>query len=108
MCMSLALVPKSRFEEGLELIIAINKDQIRQYKRIAVFLQYMRNQWLPLASILCVNESYRTNNGVESFHKNAFDQLGGNHPSIYEFLSKFIVSKTEHLKLILTYQCILK
>ncbi|XP_043467577.1 uncharacterized protein LOC122504814 [Leptopilina heterotoma] len=89
MVMNLALAPDTRFSEGLELIEKVCKDDIQNFKDIKTFLDYVKNQWIPLASVLCVCDcSQRTNNAVESFHKNAFDELGGNHPHMYAFLTK--------------------
>lgn len=54
-------------------------------------IEYMKKQWISKAVFVCqFNNQRRTNNCVESFHKNASDELGGIHPNMYCFLRKFL------------------
>lgn len=88
MCMNLALAPPSYFKDGLNLIREKTRLDWENYSKITLFLGYVKDQWLPKASIVCALKIQRTNNGVESFHKYAFKELGGNHPTLYSFLRK--------------------
>lgn len=88
MCMNLALAPATDFEAGLQSIEEKYEKLIKEFPKIKLFLKYIKEQWLPRVSVVCVFKNRRTNNGVESFHKNALDELGGIHQNMYTFLSK--------------------
>lgn len=96
---NLSLAPANYFRQGLQLIEKVNEEQIRQFKNIASFIQYMYKQRLPLSNVLCVFNNARTNNGVEGFHKNASDELGGIHPNMYHFLSKWFNIDIKSMKI---------
>lgn len=90
MTMSLPLVTENRFEEAIRIIEDVSNSGSYDDSKISQFLNYLRNTWLPMASIVSVSDCpIRTNNDVESFHSTVIKKMGGRHPNIWVFLGKF-------------------
>lgn len=95
---SLALLPKGRVEEGIEYIkkLVKNLDEKMQPKWKKYFI-YFDKQWMIRVGPdnFCVyGAPYRTNNCLESYHRNLKAMMGKS-PHAIKFLSKYIF----HLKI---------
>lgn len=88
MTTSLPLVPEDKFEEAIRILENFDNNSSDNAK-VSEFLCYIRRTWLPLAPKVSVYKCrLRTNNIVESFNRVANCKLGGDHPNIWNFLSK--------------------
>jgi len=85
--MTLPLAPPEYFSEGYKII---EKQAMKEYPNIYLFLAYLRRNWLHTASKVSVYKcSARTNNVVEAFHNMAFKKFNTKHPNLWIFLGNY-------------------
>lgn len=92
MASNLPLLPVHKFSEGIDEIEKeiINYDQ-KYHEKLRKFIKYLRRYWVPKKRNYCVGDlAQRTNNLNESANKRLFTRLGGLHPGIWKFISKFV------------------
>lgn len=84
----MALAPSSLFLDSLNLMQNVADRVSATYPNV-LFMAYLRNTWLPIASKVSVhNCPVRTNNLVESFHHIVNQKIGTVHPNLWVFLGK--------------------
>lgn len=94
MAISMALAPSSLFLDSLNLMQNVADRVSATYPNVLLFMAYLRNTWLPIASKVSVhNCPVRTNNLVESFHHIVNQKVGTVHPNLWVFLGIYIFLK---------------
>ncbi|GLV44634.1 hypothetical protein CBL_20546 [Carabus blaptoides fortunei] len=91
MAMALPLLPEDQFANGMETLqgLATGNQHLMQ------FLNYIRRQWIPL-NISVHGQRHRTNNLVESFHRDLYRLVSRPHPNIWVLVER--LQQMEHGK----------
>ncbi|CAH0562759.1 unnamed protein product [Brassicogethes aeneus] len=91
MAMALPLLPAARLQDGVWVLQNLNVPGSVE------FMNYIRIYWLP-RDVSIWREDRRTNNLVESFHRDLFRIMGRQHPNCWHFIN--YLRKAENSKAI--------
>lgn len=80
--MSLALLPQSEIQKGIQII----KEHIGNSPEAIRLINYIEGQWNRNIDISVFNDIIRTNNACESLHSTFSSLIGLKHPNIFVFL----------------------
>ncbi|XP_018373570.1 PREDICTED: uncharacterized protein LOC108767927 isoform X2 [Trachymyrmex cornetzi] len=87
MAIFLALAPSEMFSEGLNLMQTIVDKECNNYPNLLLFMNYMRNTWLPISEKVSVYGCAVRTNNLESFHNVLLKKMRTTHPNFWIFLN---------------------
>lgn len=104
------VLPAEKFSDAIDAIEAEARTIVGQHENIIIFIEYLRRQWLPVASKVSVYNSVydcgcRQNALTESMNGQLFRALGGRRPRLLVFLGNIkILCRVYRLIILLRHQ----